>query len=569
MCAFLAALASVVAAQAAIVVEVAPDPVVADQSCRITFRADDADVGEPDFAPLEKDFEIIGRNRQSSLEWTNGRRSQSTTWVLDAMPRRGGTLTIPPVRFGQQESPARTVEAVAGAPGQATTRDADIILQAEATPLNPYVQQQVIYTVRLLHRVELSSPRFSPLETSVDAVVKPLGDGRQYRTQVNGVSYDAFEQRYAIFPQQSGALTVAPLALTTQVVRGVRSLFDPFSQSLQTRRVQSEAVELDVRPVPAAFPAGATWLPARRLRLHEEWDPDAPRADAGTPIARTLFLWADGLVAGQLPAVTPAAPDGTKLYPDQAQTNEQDTATGFTAVRQQKVAIIAGQPGPVTFAALTLPWWNTETDTLEQAELPARTIAFSGAATTSAAPTPTAPAPPALATPAADSTTAPAPSPAAARPAAWMAATAVLAVLWLATLFAWWRSRARRTPGGATDSDAADVAVVRAASAASALKSACGADDPAAARDALLAWGASRGGSDCRNLRELVARIETVAFAEAVLDLERTLYGRHAGQWRGMGLWDAFRLEPRRPSRAREQRRSPAVLPGLAKLAGN
>ncbi|MCP5467586.1 MAG: protein BatD [Sinobacteraceae bacterium] len=448
LCILFAGLVGAVTADAAIEVEVSPEPVVADESCRITFRAEDVDVGEPDFAPLEDDFEILGRNRQSSLNWVNGRRSQSTTWVLDAMPRHAGTLTIPAIRFGQETSPARSVEVVASAPAQNTAGDADIILEAEATPHDPYVQQQVIYTVRLLHRVELSSPRFSPLETSSDAVIKPLGDGRQYRTKVNGVSYDAFEQRYAIFPQKSGAMTISPLALTTQIVRGVRSLFDPFSQALQTRRVQSEAVELEVRPVPAAFPAGATWLPARRLRLHEEWDPDAPRAETGTPIARTLFLWADGLVAGQLPAVAPGTPAGTKLYPDQAQSNEQDTATGFTAVRQQKFAIIASQPGRVTFAALSLPWWNTETDTLEHAELPARTIEFSGAATSPATPAPPASesAAPAAA-PGAEDTPAPRLAPTT-PPLTWVATSAVFAVLWLVTLFAWWRARGRPPAAG-------------------------------------------------------------------------------------------------------------------------
>ncbi|MEQ8663336.1 MAG: hypothetical protein RLW62_21175, partial [Gammaproteobacteria bacterium] len=438
---------------------------------------------------------------------------------------------------------------------------ADVLLEVDASPRDPYVQQQVVFTIRLLHRVDLSSPRFSPITASGDAVIKPLGDGSQSTRRIGGVTYEVFEQRYAVFPQQSGPLTIEPLVLTTQIVSGSRSLFDPFSQSLQTRRVESDAIELDVRPVPAAFPAGATWLPARRLRLHEEWEPDAVSAETGAPISRTLFIWADGLLSGQLPKLALNAPDGIKVYPDQAQSNEQDTATGFTAVQQQKFALIAGEPGTRRFAALSLPWWNTETDTLETATLPARTIDFQAVAGSAAAAPPPAPA----ATPAADgsgdSTTAArgdgvpggaAPGGNAARP--WMIASALLALAWLVTLAAWWRSR-----GGATTATAGRAAVTDQhpgatgeAAAARALKDACARDNAAATRAALIAWTRSRHpAARCRTLRDVAALVETRELAEAAMDLERTLYGRDSVAWRGDALWHAFQREPRTPRRHR------------------
>ena len=344
-------------AAAEVTLEVSPQPIIANQSCQLVFKVV-GDGGEPDFAPLEPYFEILGRNRQTSIRWINGRREDSTTWVLNAMPRAPGEVEIPPIAFGKQRSPARRVEIVA-TPAADRPAQADVLLEVDAEPANPYVQQQVIYTIRLLHRVDLSSPRFSPITASADAIIKPLGDGSQSTRRIDGITYEVLEQRYAVFPQQSGRLVIEPLVLTTQIVNGRRSLFDPFSQSLQTRRVESEAVALDVRPVPADFPADATWLPARRLRLHEEWEPDTTTAEAGVPLSRTLFLWADGLVSGQLPKLELEAPAGLKVYPDQAQSNEQDTANGFTAVQQQKFAIIAGAPGSQRFAALSLPWWNT------------------------------------------------------------------------------------------------------------------------------------------------------------------------------------------------------------------
>ncbi|MGR8922125.1 MAG: BatD family protein [Gammaproteobacteria bacterium] len=370
------------AGAAEISLDVSPLPAVVNESCRLSFTAAGAVAGEPDFAPLERLFDIVGRNRQTSIAFINGRRQQTTTWTLSAIPRRTGTLAIPAIAFGADRSPPRNIEVVAPSAAAAGDGAADIMLEVDVDTRTPYVQQQVIYTFRLLARVDLSSPRFSALETSGDAIIKPLGDGRQFLHKVNGVTYEAFEQRYAIFAQQSGPLRIAPLTLTTQIASRKRNFFDPFSQTMQTRRVVSDAVELDVRPVPASWPSGATWLPATRLRMHDEWSPDVTSADIGAPLARTVFLWAEGLIASQLPELGLAAPDGIKVYPDQPQASDQDTDAGFTAVKQQKFALIASSAGAAAFEAIELPWWNTLTDTLETARIPARAIEFLGAPAT-------------------------------------------------------------------------------------------------------------------------------------------------------------------------------------------
>ena len=552
------------AAFAAVELDVSPQPMVVDQSARLTFKVTDGDASEPDFSVLEPGFEILGRNRQSSLKWINGRREQSTTWALDVMPRATGEVRIPALDFGAGHSPARTVRVVEA---QSVQHNAvrDIVLEVDASPRAPYVQQQVIYTVRLLHRVELSSPRFSPLATSTDAIIKPLGEGRQYVERRNGVSYDAYERRYAIYPQQSGAMVIDPLVLTTQVVRGTRSLFDPFSRALQTQRVSAEKLSLEVRPVPPGFPHDATWLPARRVRLNEEWSPNEATADTGTPLSRTVFLWADGLVAGQLPEIEFMAPAGTKIYPDQSQSSEKDSNNGFTAVLQQKFAVIANAPGDIEFPPIDLPWWNVETDTLEYARLPQRTVNFVAAATDATQPGNTDGEGAVQIPITVETSTAQANG--AARP--WIIATGTLALAWLATLALWWSSTRGGSTTRAAEEPASDTRTASLAAASRALKRACNANDPQAARQAMLDWGRGHPrGQYCRSLRDVAALAETTAFNEALHELERVVYGPQDKSWDGGVLWRAFQHEPRprpvenRPGAGRVE------LPQLFKLAG-
>ena len=527
---------------AAVTLDITPDPAVANQSVELSFRVTGEIDGEPDFSGLEQSFEVLSRNRQTTMSWINGTSEQSTTFVLNCMPRTTGRVRIPVVSFGRQSSTARELN-VGDAPAAATADngDADIQLKVSAEPQSPYVQQQVVYTVKLLSRVDLSNPRFSQVSTNTDAVVKPLTNGRQFSESINGRAYEGYEFKYVVFPQKSGKLRIAPVNFIADVAVGRRSAFDPFARSLSTKRIESEAVELEVKPVPTTFPPGATWLPAKRLRLHEEWEPDVNSVEVGAPLTRTVFLWTDGLLSGQLPALKFEAPKGTKLYPDQAQTNDQDTANGYTSVSQQKFAIVASLAGEAHFEEVSLPWWNIETDQLEVARLPARTVTATAVAGAIA--------PPPVLEPAAPVTTAAASATTASNDdaALWRALAVVLALAWLITLALWRHSRqATQGATGAPASASTDPsAAPHNARATRDLKGVCAADDARGARDALLAWAHAQPAwpADLRSLRAVALRVGGELALE-IERLERHLYGVDEQTWHGQALWQAFQHQP-------------------------
>ena len=518
---------------ATVELDITPTPVIMGESFQIEFRVTSQTRGEPDLSPLEKAFEILRRNRQSSLKWNNGRREEFTSWIFDAMPRYSGQVEIPPISFGSDHSQARVIEVVAASDAR---RDAGarVILQVEATPRTPYVQQQVIYTVRLLHRVELGSPRISSLTTSSDAIIKQLGKTRKYVDRVEGLSYDVREMRYAIYPQTSGPLTVYPIVLTTQMAIGKRTIFDPYIRNVTTKRIESETVELEIKPIPAAFPKDAAWLPAQRLRLYEDWEPDIDAADVGAPLNRTIFLWADGLISGQLPDVRIEAPPGIKLYPVQPETTDKVTAGGFTSELRKKFAFIANRAGIVRFAAVEVPWWNTDLDQLEHTRLGARSLTFAG--TTSAEPPSTDKGVPTSFDRRAVSLFTELHLPAAMY---WSPVAMSLAFVWLSTLGFWWLG-ARRTLADGENGRAPP----RPSRARRDLKSACRTHSPVRARRALMDWSAAMaalsGHAELRTLGALAAHMDG-ELAREIKALERHIYGKSAAAWQGAALWDAFR----------------------------
>jgi hypothetical protein len=511
-------------------------PVGLSESFQILYEAAGGVDGEPDFSPLERDFQIISTSQSSRLTIVNGRTSSTKTWTLTVLARRTGRLEIPPIAFGRDRSPAATVEVTMGAGAPAVPggsgASSEVFLEVEAKPLSPYVQQQIVYIVRLYRAFPTANASLSEPEVEQgEAIIERVGEDSVYDRRVNGRPYQVVERRYAIYPQASGALKIAPLTFQGRT-GGAFSLLDPFGRGPESIVRQSAPVELSVRARPDAA-QGATWLPAQALTLSESWLADPPEFRAGMPVTRTLTLTAKGLTASQLPELPRLSPASFKIYPDQPELADAHDGDGITGTRVEKVAIIPSQPGDYELPAIRIPWWNTETDRAELAELPARRIRVLPSTGTAAAPAAESAPASAVAAPAAADTVSAAP----ASPGPWRHVSLALAVLWLATLLGWWwTSRPRRVAKGPGAPLPGRKAAVRRA-----LEQACARGDGAAAKEALLAWGALHWpDAPPRSLGDMAARSGT-PLAEALRALDAALYGPARGAWDGRALWRAFR----------------------------
>ena len=553
-------------AAANIDVTVEPQTPTANESFRIIFRADGAVDAEPDFEALEARVEIIGRNRQTAIQWVNGRNSRTTTWVLDVIADTPGELVIPAIAFGSVSSTPLRLEIAAGEDSGRSDEDA-LVLEIDADNLTPYVQQEVILTVRFLRRVELNDANLTEPQASTDAIIKRLGNDTTYQTKRNGKRYEAFERRYSVFPQTSGTTEIAPLILTTQVVQSARSVFDPFRQSMKTHRVKSNGLTLQVKPIPATY-TGATWLPARRLSLRDDWSPDADTIEPGEPLERTVFLWAEGLNAGQLPEVEIALPEGLKVYPDQPQSSEQQTDSGFSALRQQKYALIPHAQGQLSFPQSELTWWNTATDRMEVARLDAREFVVSGTAPASGV----APAPVAIAEPDDTPLSSTVSTPQSAnidledRRYATAHVVAALGLIgWFLTGYLWWRSARRGTRDNRTNEH--NLAHTESLSRARRdVLGACKARNPAAAKAAVIRW-ANIGfdGGRFTTLGEIASHTSDPLRKE-LEHLSQLLYGNGDSSWDGDGLSRAVG-DYRFAQIEREKQKNVNSLPPLFRLA--
>ena len=510
---FVALFFNLVLAQAAeIHVAVDRNPVNLNDSFQLIFSANDDPDGKPDFSVLQQQFEILNQQRSSSSSWVNGKSQHNQQWTLTVMAKQSGELLIPPVAFGDDLSKPLKLTVTDKPSAQANNED--LFLEVQATPDKPFVQSQVIYSLRLYRRVQIAQASLSEPELK-EAVIEKLGEDSNYTTQIKGVDYWVTERKYAIFPQQSGVLTIPALTLNAEVVSAQAGRNSFFGQAItQNKRVSSKPITLNVQAVPEAFKQVA-WLSAESLQLSEQWSDSQLQVKVGEPLTRTVTLVAKGSTVGQLPELsTQVAVDGIKTYPDQPQLQEAKNNDGLTAMRQEKIAFIANKAGEYQLPAIDVAWFNSKNQQLETAHLPAVTIkALAVAETVETQGIPTPATSQAVTVENQDQLH------------LWQAIAGLLALGWLINAVWWFKRSPKSQPVMMPPKT-----LVNAAEAA--LKQACQTNNPQAAKQALLSY---------FGVDSLAAIAATSRFADEISSLNRYLYSGQVGEWRGEGLWQAFK----------------------------
>ncbi|MET4024919.1 hypothetical protein ABIE59_000430 [Marinobacter sp. MBR-99] len=396
------------------------------------FNFDLSQLPSPDIEKVVPDFEILARNQRYSVQTVNNEMVGEITWTYQLAPTRTGTLTIPELTFKDASSSPVTIEVTDGTPPNQPAAARDSFIELAADKAEVYVQEQLVLTIQLffsgnLIRGELSEPEHP------DAIIEPLGKQREYARYRDGVRYRVVERRYAIFPQQPGELTLSPIRFEGQARDA--------SGQLRFLRDRQELFDIRVKPVPDSYPANQAWLPASQLSLTDEGLPPSGELQAGSNLNRKLTLQAVGLPSEALPALPQTVPDAIRSYPEQPLRNTETTADGLRSTLQQVSALVPVQSGEAMLPAIRIPWWNTQTDQLEYAELPPRRYAIAGGSAVIAAPVSESGATPDTRPDTVD--TAPSGS---VQISPWFITTFVLAGLWLATAGLWWYSRKRHAP---------------------------------------------------------------------------------------------------------------------------
>ncbi len=363
----LAMFAAYSSAGAEILARVDRDPVEQNESFTLEIIVDSTGDPAPDFSALEADFFVGQTSQLSNTRIVNGAISRSMTWTVALRARRAGTITIPAIAVGNQQSSPVTIHIIE--PSFEPPGEADVFITSELDFSETYVQAQVLYTIKIYRAVATRQPALrNPAFSGAEALVETASEERSYEAILNGRAYNVLEVSFAVFPQESGEVQISPARFEARVLRDGR---------ITGRKVfESEPQTITVNPIPpppADYP-NAVWLPAKDLRLSEVWSREPGELRAGEPISRHITVSALGQLETQIPVIEPPVADGVRIYPDKPSLNRTMESRGIRGERTDRYAMIGITAGEVTLPGLDLPWWDIDAGEWRVASLPAVSI---------------------------------------------------------------------------------------------------------------------------------------------------------------------------------------------------
>lgn len=499
---------------------------------RLTISADGGeDLEQIDLSALDVDFEILQRSSSSKTSYVNGEFTSSREILLDIAPRREGSLFVPAFQVGQAATSSIPV-AVSERP-QGAADGQIVVFEAELDRSSVYVQGQLILTLRLQQAINLDDRSITELQLD-KAFVRPLEQNSFQRT-VNGRPWLVHEVRYAIFPEQSGTLTIPSQTFSARESTPRRSLFDRGSLGRQIRR-STDALTIEVLPRPADYPAGE-WLPAQQLTVEESWSTDPQDLQVGDSATRIITFRGEGLQGAQLPPVMYPATEGVKYYPDQPSISDSESAAGLTGTRVDSVAVVPTQSGNWLVPELRVPWWDTENDELKYAVLPAREIDVAPGMATATPPTPQA------VTSVEGLLTQDTGTPIAVvsqqGSQRWQIIALINGIGWIATIaYLIWSRKRKAFSKPKSEEDVKEPAAFKA------LLQACRDADPLRARQAMIQWTrALTDRQDVTSLAQASSLFDNSDLTSALRQLNSTIYGEATQSWDGTPLAEGVRKE--------------------------
>lgn len=365
----------------------------------LTLTADESVNATPDLSVLENNFKVYSTSVSRQNYIINGKSSASTSWQIGLIALNLGEQEIPSVSIGKDKSSPLKITVVDGN-SIATNNQKAGGKQAKVSPyylsakvvnqdIKYYVQQQIDYEVTLTDSGSLrgNEPAFD-INGADDWIIRGLGNPTVInKVDENGKPIRKITFKYALFPQKSGELTIPAVWFNGYTLNNDMSPEDIFNQDIFNISIRMPSLfgmdkpvslrapeqKINILPVPSGY-KGSWWLPAQRVQLQSKWDKDITNLKAGEAISRTVTLEAVGVTENQLPEINFPSAAGLKQYPEKPEL--KGGLYNQNPAAQEKVVnvYIPEKAGKIIIPAIKVDWYNTQTQSFEQAELPAEEI---------------------------------------------------------------------------------------------------------------------------------------------------------------------------------------------------
>ncbi len=360
----------------------------------IELSSDSMSLPDPQLPDLS-DFQVVGRYPSTSFNFINGRASSSKTIKLAMFPLKTGKITIGSVRasfkgqtlstepitievyqVGQarQQPQGQSRQKLHGEQRARTSRSDPVFAEAKVSKNRVYQDEPFRYSILFytvadrnlgLRDVNLEMPSFSGFSRH------QLPERKYYKT-INGTNYYVQELRFLLSRQVPGSMEIEP-TIFHLVIGGFNSLLDRFfddpmfddpwfgfgkrnrRQPPEQRRVMTDAVKIDVLPLPEAGKPVAFQGAVGEYSIDVKVDKN--EAKAGMPITLTVSIKGRGNL-NNLPQYKLPALQGFRIYEPERKEDINIGLDGISGRVAFEYIIIPQQEGTCQVPSMKLHYFD-------------------------------------------------------------------------------------------------------------------------------------------------------------------------------------------------------------------
>lgn len=377
---------SVGTAEVSVKSEVSPRSGHVDDLFLFTITIEGSRSAPPPVLTDDSDFEVTLLGPRTSITVINGVMNARVSYVYHLTPRREGTLRTPKATVAVDGKAMMVIplEVPVGAShvkNNPTHQDGGdlLFLRQTVSPTSAYEGQQVVHTLSVYTRVDLSD--LSIEEPTNDGVwQETIADNQRSIRNVNRIEYTAVDSLKALFPLRAGPITIPARKLKAKIPdqRDLDSsfTFDPFSAQflqqfmnraeLKPVSVTSNELTLEVKPLPAMTEEQRKTAPPVAIVGPTSIRVDYPLDAVNTGETKTISIevTSEGNL-NTLKTIPLNVPSRFKVYEERPEVKTERRGGKLVTRKTFRHSLLSLSPGLTRIPGAKLTYFNPQTDSYE------------------------------------------------------------------------------------------------------------------------------------------------------------------------------------------------------------
>ena len=227
--------------------------------------------------------------------------------------------------------------------------------------------EKLSFYIKLFSKTIFSgSPRFE-LPIMNNGLLYKVQDRPVLGTEnVKGVAYVTQLHEFWFFPKVSGELTIpeVKVSFSTSAAKGGGE---------QQHNMQAAPLTVKVSPLPGV-PDDSAIIATDHFTIEQSWHPKVQNGVVGDVVIRTITMRATNTASIFLPEIGVAKIPGVSMYKDPAEVDDNNERGEATAQRKDSITYLFEAEGKYTLSAVSLNWWDSSGQRLQESILEGLTI---------------------------------------------------------------------------------------------------------------------------------------------------------------------------------------------------